>query len=265
MCFNVVIVNPRKKDVRVPVFNLLDYMNVNRDGFSIYTVKDGKEMVYRTLDSKKFIEFIKTNVSYNELTHMHFRLASSGSIMLKNVHMWRIEDESYDGKYYYVSHNGMVSKYANYTHLYPNHAYWRKKIEREINENTESDTLAFIRSEDFYNAIFYDITQLENVLKNNGFYGAMFLTNKDEVIAISYRKPIYITLSSSLLFFSNTDIKEYVSKTKKIYGISFKMALETVVENAAIIYNVKNMKVRRTVKFTPPRYIYNEYLYYIDE
>jgi len=261
MCFNVVIVNPRKKDVKVPVLNLLSFMNANRDGFSIYTVKGEKEMVYRTLDSKKFIEFVKTNVSRNELIHMHFRLASSGAVSLRNVHMWRIEDEQRGEKYYYVSHNGMVSKYGNYTHLYP----WIKKIVREINERAESDTLAFIRSEDFHNAIFYDVTQLESVLKNSGFYGVMFLTNKDEVIAISYRKPIYITLSNSLLFFSNTDIKENVGKTKKVYGLKFRVALETVVENTAIIYDVKNMKVKRTIKFTPPRYMYNEYLYYIDE
>jgi len=260
MCFNVVIVNPRKKDVKVPVLNLLSFMNVNRDGFSIYTVKEGKEMVYRTLDPKKFIEFVKTNVSCNELIHMHFRLATTGTVALRNVHMWRIEDENCSEKYYYVSHNGFVSKFAKYEHAYP----WIKRIVREIKESVESDTLAFIRSEDFQDAIFCDITRLESVLKSNGFYGVMFLTNREEMIAISYRKPIYVTLSNSLLFFSNADIKMHVSKTKEVYGIKLRVALETALENVAIIYDVKNMKVKRTIKFTQPKYTYDEYLYYMD-
>jgi len=260
MCFNVVIVNPRKKDVKVPVLNLLSFMNTNRDGFSIYTVKEGKEMVYRTLDPKKFIEFVKTNVSCNELIHMHFRMATSGTVSLRNVHMWRVENESCSERYYYVSHNGIVTKYASYTHSYP----LIKRVMKEINERAESDTLAFIRSEDFQDAIFCDITRLESVLKNSGFYGVMFLTNREEMIAISYRKPIYVTLSNSLLFFSNVDIKMHVSKTKEVYGIKFRVALETALENMAIIYDVKNMKVKRTIKFAQPKYTYDEYLYYMD-
>jgi len=272
MCFNVVIINPRKRDVRVPVLNLLDFMHTNHDGFSIYTVKNGKEMVYRTLDAKKFVEYIKENVSYNELVHMHFRLASSGTVSLKNVHMWKLEDEDYTKSYYYVSHNGTVSKYSNFTYLDPKYAFWfdeipvdyAKKFIKEIDEDIESDTLSFIKSEDFNDIVFNDVTQIESVLEKSGFYGVMFLTNPNEVIAISYRKPMYVIISNSVLYFSNTNIKEYVSKTKKIFGFNFKVALETTLYNTLVIFDVKRMMVKKTIKFAPPKYEHYYNAYYID-
>lgn len=281
MCFNVVVINPRKRDIRVPVLNLLDYTSYNRDGFSIYTVSDNKEKVYRTLDFKSFTEFVKHNVYNNELIHMHFRMASSGTVSLKNVHMWKLEESEDSKRYYYVSHNGTVSRYSNISYLDPKLVEWYRdvygmKLNEIIDlfkEDVESDTLAFIRSEAFHKCIFSSLTDLDKVLNEASFYGVMFLTNPNEVIAISYRKPMYVIISNSVLYFSNTDIEKEVSKIRKIYGFNFRVALSTVITNQVVVFDVKRMNVKKTFKLNPPKkdenfgywYYRNGTYCYIDE
>jgi predicted glutamine amidotransferase len=281
MCFNVVVINPRKRDIRVPVLNLLDYTSYNRDGFSIYMVNNNKEKVYRTLDFKSFTEFVKHNVYNNELIHMHFRMASSGTVSLKNVHMWKLEESEDSKRYYYVSHNGTVSRYSNISYLDPKLVEWYRDIYgmklndivRVLGEEVESDTLAFIRSEAFHKCIFSSLTDLDKVLNEASFYGVMFLTNPNEVIAISYRKPMYVIISNSVLYFSNTDIEKEVSRIRKIYGFNFRVALSTVITNQVVVFDVKRMNIKKTFKLNPPKkdeaygywYYRNGTYYYIDE
>ena len=281
MCFNVVVINPRKRDIRVPVLNLLDYATYNRDGFSIYTVNNNKEKVYRTLDFKAFTEFIKHNIYNNELAHLHFRMASSGTVSLKNVHMWKLEESEESEKYYYVSHNGTVSRYSNISYLDPKIVEWYRdvygmKLNEIIDlfkEDVESDTLAFIRSEAFQKCIFGNLADLDKVLNEASFYGVMFLTNPNEVIAISYRKPMYVLISNSVLYFSNTDIENEVSKIRKIYGFNFRVALSTVITNQIVVFDVKRMNVKKTFKLNPPKkdeaygywYYRNGACYWVDE
>jgi predicted glutamine amidotransferase len=276
-----VVINPRKRDIRVPVLNLLDYTSYNRDGFSIYMVNNNKEKVYRTLDFKSFTEFIKQNIYNNELVHMHFRMASSGTVSLKNVHMWKIEEGDDSKRCFYISHNGTVSRYSNFTYLDPKLVEWYrdiygmklKEIVETLKDDVESDTLAFIRSDAFRECIFNNLADLEKVLREAGFYGVMFLTNPYEVIAISYRKPMYIVVSNSVLYFANTDITENVSKVRKIFGFNFRVALSTVITNQVVVFDVKRMNVKKTFKLNSPKkdenfgywYYRNGTYYYIDE
>jgi predicted glutamine amidotransferase len=276
-----VVINPRKRDIRVPIMNLMDYASYNRDGFSIYIVNGSKEKVYRTLDFKSFTEFIKHNIYNNELVHMHFRMASSGTVSLKNVHMWKLEEEEDSKRHYYVSHNGTVSRYSNYTYLNPKIVEWYRdvygmklnEIIEMFKEDVESDTLAFIRSEAFQKCIFGNLADLDKVLNEASFYGVMFLTNPNEVIAISYRKPMYVIISNSVLYFSNTDIENEVSRVRKIFGFNFRVALSTVITNQVVVFDVKRMNVKKTIKLNPPKenkdygywYYRNGTYYHIDE
>jgi predicted glutamine amidotransferase len=281
MCFNVVVINPRKRDIRVSVMNMLSYASYNRDGFSIYTVNDNKEKVYRTLDFKSFTEFVKHNIYNNELVHMHFRMASSGTVSLKNVHMWKLDEDEDSKRYYYVSHNGTVSRYSNISYLDPKVVEWYRdvygmklnEIIELFKEDVESDTLAFIRSDAFHECIFGNLADLDKVLNEASFYGVMFLTNPNEVIAISYRKPMYVVVSNSVLYFSNTDVEKEVSRIRKIYGLNFRVALSTVITNQVVVFDVKRMNVKKTFKLNPPKkeeasgywYYHNGTYYWVDE
>jgi len=260
MCFNTVIINPRKKDIRVPVFNLLTYASFNRDGFSIYLVNEGEEKVYRTLDFNKYLEYIKENVKNNKLVHMHFRAASSGSISLRNVHMWKVSSNEESGEYYFISHNGFVHRFSRITYVYPNVYYWSKALSKiseskmikelsnGIKEELESDTLQFIKTEDFRNALFNDVSQFDKVFEKYDFWGVLFATNPKRVIAISYGKPLHVTISNSVLYFSNEDISSFVAKKKKIFGFEFDEALRTTYGDVVIVFNVEKMKVEKIIK-----------------
>jgi predicted glutamine amidotransferase len=260
MCFNTVIINPRKKDIRVPVFNLLTYAGFNRDGFSIYLVNEGEEKVYRTLDFNKYLEYIKENVKNNKLVHIHFRAASSGSVSLRNVHMWKVSSGEENGKYYFISHNGFVHRFSKITYVYPNIYYWGKtlskisnsKIVKELNndikEEADSDTLQFIKTEDFRNALFNNLNVFNEILKEYSFWGVLFATNPKRCVIVSYGKPVHITLSNSVLYLSNDDVVSLVTRKKKIFGFEFNEALHTTYEDVVIVFNVEEMKVEKIIK-----------------
>jgi predicted glutamine amidotransferase len=268
MCFNTVIINPRRKDIRVPVFNLLTYAGFNRDGFSIYLVNGREEKVYRTLDFDKYLEYIKENVKNNELLHMHFRAASSGSISLKNVHMWKVSYDDDENNYYYVSHNGFVHKFSRITYIPPNVYYWGRALDRiskskvikelndSIEEEVESDTLQFIKTEDFRKVLFEELNVFNEILQKYSFWGVLFATNPKRVIAVSYGKPLHIVLSNSILYFSNEDITSLVAKKKKIYGFDFIDALHTTCENAVVVFDLETMSVKKTIKLERKVYYY---------
>jgi predicted glutamine amidotransferase len=272
MCFNTVIVNPRRKDIRVPVLNMLTFARANRDGFSVYLVDRNEEKIYRTLDFEKFVEFIKENVKSPQLLHMHFRAASSGSISLRNVHMWRVSSNSDENNYYYVSHNGFVHKFARIYYTPPNIYYWgsvipkiaktksAKKIKEEleeiIREENDSDTLQFIKTEDFRNALFNDLNSFNEILEKYSFWGVLFATNRKHTIAISYGKPLHVVLSNSILYFSNEDITSLVAKKKKIYGFDFIDALHATYEDVVIVFNLEKMDVEKVIKLERKIYYY---------
>jgi predicted glutamine amidotransferase/YHS domain-containing protein len=268
MCFNTVIVNPRRRDIRVPVFNLLTFARYNRDGFSIYVADDKEEKVYRTLEFDKFVEFTKENVKHNKLVHIHFRAASSGSISLRNVHMWKVSSNEESDEYYFISHNGFVHRFSRITYVFPNVHYWSKALSKiseskmikelsnGIKEELESDTLQFIKTEDFRNALFNDVSQFNKVFEKYDFWGVLFATNPKRVIAVSYGKPLHIVLSNSILYFSNEDITSLVSKKKKIYGFDFIDALHTTCEDAVVVFDLETMSVEKTIKLERKVYYY---------
>jgi predicted glutamine amidotransferase len=274
MCFNTVVVNPRRKDIRVQVLNLLTFARYNRDGFSIYLVDGNEEKIYRTLDFEKFVEFIKENVKRPQLLHMHFRAASSGSISLRNVHMWRVSSNSDENNYYYVSHNGFVYKFARIYYTPPNIYYWgsvipavaktksAKKIKEEleeiIEEENDSDTLQFIKTEDFRNALFNDLNSFNEVLEKYSFWGVLFATNKKHIVAISYGKPLHVVLSNSVLYLSNENIIPIVARKKKIYGFEFEDALHTAYEDVVILFDVERLNVEKIVKLKRKIYYYTK-------
>jgi len=268
MCFNVVIINPRKRDIRAQVFNLLVYAHYNRDGFSVYFVNNKEEKTYRTLDFEKFVEFLKDNVKNPQLLHMHFRAASSGTVSIKNVHMWRVENGDNGSEYFFISHNGFVHKFSRVCYVLPNIYYWsraititsktkvKKELEEIVEKDIDSDTLQFIRTEDFRNALFRDLNLFNEVLEKYSFWGVLFATNKKRVVAISYGKPMHIILSNSILYFSNEDITSLVSKKKKIYGFDFIDALHTTCEDAVVVFDLETMSVEKTIKLERKVYYY---------
>jgi hypothetical protein len=94
-------------------------------------------------------------------------------------------------------------------------------------------------------------------------YGVMFMTNKDEVIAISVNKPLYIYATKHLLIFVN----EPIEIVKPVRRFGFKLNLNTVpytsYRNAIIRYDVKRMKPSffrpkpKPSKLFKPRYDYD--------
>jgi WD40 repeat protein len=238
----------------------------------VYLVDNKEEKTYRTLDFEKFVEFLKDNVKNPQLLHMHFRAASSGTISLKNVHMWKVESNTKSNEYYYVSHNGFVYKFSRSICVSPNIYYWdrvlstvsttkltkkvKEELEKIIKEDAESDTLQFIKTEDFRKTLFEELNAFNEILQKNGFWGVLFATNPKRVIAVSYGKPLHIVLSNSILYFSNEDITSLVSKKKKIYGFDFIDALHTTCEDAVVVFDLETMSVEKTIKLERKVYYY---------
>jgi predicted glutamine amidotransferase len=261
------------------VFNLLVYARYNRDGFSVYLVDNKEEKTYRTLDFEKFVEFLKDNVKNPQLLHMHFRAASSGTVSIKNVHMWRVENGDNDSEYFFVSHNGFVHKFSRVCYVPPNIYYWsrvipitsktkvKKELEEIVEKDIDSDTLQFIRTEDFRNALFRDLNLFNEVLEKYSFWGVLFATNRKRIVAISYGKPMHIILSNSVLYFSNEDITSSVARKKKIFGFDFTDALHTTYEDAVIVFNLEKMNVEKIIKLERKVYYYvkNKKIEEIDE
>jgi len=233
MCFNMVVFNPSgRKLPEVLVEVVKDQMRVNRHGFSFHAVIGGDDLVLRTLNQGKFLNELK-NVTEKSprLLHTHLRLASAGAVNDENIHMWRV------GRYH-ISHNGSVALFAQYpSELYLYHLHQTGPV--------KSDTLQLIESPEFVEALnLLDSKpkELWKVLKKYGFYGVMFMTSKDGVIAVSVNKPMYIYATKHLLFFVNEPI-EFVKPVKRF---GFRLSLDTVpytsYRNVIIRYDIRKMK-----------------------
>jgi predicted glutamine amidotransferase len=222
----MVVVNPRRVDVRELILGVYYKAVYNKHGFSIYTVRDGEERVVRTLDFAEFQSFVEKNVDDNEIIHIHFRQATSGAVDEKNIHMWRV---NCGGSYYYVSHNGYVGKYA------------RAHVQAAF--VGESDTLRFISSPLFRSLLLFKDEGLRYVF-NTGFYGVLFATSKTRVIALSRGKPIqaYYDDSTGTLIFVNEEIR-YKSNVVSAYGFKFEKRglLHAELSNTLLSFSTEKM------------------------
>jgi hypothetical protein len=225
VCFNMVVVNPARAPIREIVESVYGKAAVNKHGFSMYTVRDGGELVLRTLNFADFERFVRENVDDNELVHIHFRHATTGAVDERNVHMWRVCG-------YYVSHNGFVARYVR---------------GRAHDLTGESDTLTFIS-----NPAFCAVLRGEGLdyLLNSGFYGVLFATNKSSVIVLAREKPVqvYYDDSTGVLIFANEEI-DYKVGFVSAYGFTFKKRglLRTTVSDALIHFNTRKMVVEKHV------------------
>jgi len=233
----MVVFNPSGKRLpEVLVEVVRSEMRVNRHGFSFHAVI-GDDVVLRTLDRGTYLNELKSITGKApRLLHIHLRLASAGVINGENIHMWKV------GRYH-ISHNGSVASFAcadeHYLYQYP----YRSRPNLQC--DTKSDTLKLIESPEFIKAVdSLDSRprELWNVLKRFGFYGVMFMTSKDEVVAVSVNKPLYIYATKHLLIFVNEPI-EFVKPVKRF---GFKLDLSTVpytsYRNVMIRYDIKKMK-----------------------
>jgi hypothetical protein len=105
--------------------------------------------------------------------------------------------------------------------------------------------------------------ELWNVLTKYGLYGVMFLTSRDEVIAISVNKPLYIYATRNTLIFVN----EPIEIVKPVRRFGFTLSLSTVpyttYRNVMIRYDLAKMKPLffrpkpKPSKPSKPRYDYD--------
>jgi mRNA-degrading endonuclease RelE of RelBE toxin-antitoxin system len=246
MCFNVVVVNPRSRDLSFLKEVLNAEARTNNDGFSLYALDP--DVYVRTLKKEEFDEAFE-RAKNAKLLHIHFRLGTTGSEILENVHMWDVHG-------YKISHNGTVGSYSNYLgrYYYPYGEYStgilvnRNNKEKEDNvKSMYSDTRQLIEENEFKeNVKERRWGKLASFIVSKGFYGVMFLTSKDEVIGISKDKSIHVyLLMRDVLVFCNTDIARGLSEVKKRkYGITFYVPpLKNVYINKYFVFSLKKMRI----------------------
>ena len=241
MCFNMVVLNysPGRRLPEVLVDIVKDEMRINRHGFSFHAVMGEDDVVLRTLDPKKYLGELENLMKKSpRLLHIHLRLASAGAVNEENIHMWKVAN-------YHVSHNGSVAGFACASEPLYQYLYRSSSRPHLPCSNAKSDTRQLIESSDFVKAIDSldsKPKELWRVLTKYGFYGVMFMTNKDEVIAISVRKPLYIYATKNTLIFVN----EPIEIVKPVRRFGFTLNLNTVpytsYKNAMIRYDVARMK-----------------------
>ena len=155
--------------------------------------------------------------------------------------MWKIEN---NGNYYYVSHNGGVSKYcSNYYLTYHKGVVY---INRVKDNNNISDTHQLIRNKEFQELIFNEnYKELNKFLSDVGFHGVMFLTNDRYIIAISRDKSMYIHDFNGILIFSN-ELLDEADRTYRKYDFIFRIRTPyTSLSDVIIKYDVKNLRILR--------------------
>jgi len=201
---------------------------------------------------------------------VHFRLRSSGSISLDNVHMFKIGSND---RYYYVSHNGHVRMYmsGSYNDIgfsgiceewIQIHDSWycrsvrpNKGLNKDRkNDDAKSDTRLLVENKEFQEYVLKnDFDNLVKLLDEKGFYGVMFITNPYEVIAISREKSIKVYLWNDLIVLSNDEIDLPVSD-KEFYGLIFRRSVPRADFRDQIIhYDLRQYKIMKRVRFEHKR------------
>jgi len=230
MCFNVVALNPRRGGLGFLV-DVADWQaRYNGNGYSLWA--HSPDAYVRTLDYGEFKAALRGVLSA-KIVHYHLRLASSGDISIENVHMWKVGD-------YYVSHNGFVSAYRGGLGDGP------------------SDTYQLVMSDEFREAVeARDWEYLGEVLKEVGFYGVMFLTSPESVVAVSLHKTVKVHDFGDVLVLSNKRLrKKYYRK----WGFRFsRTPPSTSLMNAIAEVDPRTMMVVRVrrIEVDNPGYFIN--------
>ena len=159
---------------------MLNNMRTNKDGFGIRVDNE----IVRTTNHNNFLHYILSNsmaIDRARLTHIHFRLATSGLKNDDNVHLWKIGG-------YYCSHNGIASGYG-------------------YNKDGNADSYEFFKSIEDKIAK-EDIKGISSALSD--INGIVFLTREDgrRIIAGSSGKPMKMYLfKNNAIVLANQDIK----------------------------------------------------------
>jgi len=268
MCYNSVIINPKQRklsgDEREVIMRVFDVeARANHHGFAAYGVIGEKEYISRSLIKEEVFNIINNVLRERfRLLHVHFRLRSSGSISLNNVHMFKIGDQN---KYYYISHNGHVREYmsGSYNDIGFSgiceewiriHDSWYCRSVRPIkdknNDDAKSDTRALVENKQFQEYVLKnDLDSLVKLLDEKGFYGVMFITNPFEVIAISKDKSVKVYLWNDLIILSNDEIYLPI-KDKEYFGWIFRREVpRSDFRDQIIHYDLRQYKIVKRIRF----------------
>jgi predicted glutamine amidotransferase len=271
-----VIINPKMKkltgDEREIIIRIFDIeAKMNDDGFATYGVVNDKEYISRSLVKEETFSIINNVLRERfKLLHVHFRFRSSGSISLDNVHMFKISN---DAKHYYVSHNGHVREYMSlgYNDFYCDdwiriHDSWycrgyrskrsNDKAKDKDNKDVDdkSDTRALVENKEFQEYVLSNnFEKLASLLNEKGFYGVMFITNKDELIAVSRDKSIKVYLWNDLIILSNDEIYLPI-KDREYFGWIFRRELpRSDFRDQIIHYDLRQYKIVKRIRFEHKR------------
>lgn len=224
MCFNMVVI-PTIHTIHgravVDIAEMLelveDKMSFNSHGYSAHVIaEDGGERVIRTLDKEEFKKAL-LGIGVARMMHLHFRLASSGSISLGNVHMWdvRVNDEIYR-----FSHNGFVSRFSSF------HRYYGDVYVAAIDSvDSKSDSRQMAEDQGFAAAVSKalagDIDSFYRYLESVYFYGVGFLTNARRAIGFSRNKQMQLYLYDGLFIMANEEIGfGYMMWSNMLFNVS---------------------------------------------
>lgn len=246
MCYTCVIINTKQvgKEGLTFVLNTFNFINFNPDGYAIRFDNN----VLRTLNKKEFINFVLRNrekIMNSKIVHIHYRNATSGTVNLNNVHLWKFKN-------YYCSQFG-TSDGGNE----------EKSDSLQLFENLQNLEI--------------NLKNVKKLVEEKGKYGVYFLTGNDKIYAAAQNKKIFIYLVKNTLILSSHQIKlkrnvfVEISK-KKFFGIEFPIfqkisipplsekTLKAEKENVIIEINLNNKKSRiEELEISKLRYWYWTY------
>jgi len=272
MCYNAVIINPKMKkltgDEREIIIRIFDRQAmINNHGFAAYGVIGEKELLSRSLVKEEVFNVINNILRDKfKLLHVHFRYRTTGSISVNNVHMFKIASND---RYYYVSHNGHVREYMSggYNDWLCDdwikiHDSWYCKGYRPVktkdkdnkDADDKSDTRALVENKEFQEYVLKnDFDNLVKLLDEKGFYGVMFMTNKDELIAVSRDKSIKVYLWNDLIILSNDEIYLPI-KDREYFGWIFRRELpRSDFRDQIVHYDLRQYKIVKRIRFEHKR------------
>jgi len=268
MCYNAVVINPRQRKLlseeKEAIIRIFDRQAmINSHGFAAYGVIGEKELLSRSLVKEEVFNVINNILRDKfKLLHVHFRYRTTGSISVNNVHMFKIASND---RYYYVSHNGHVREYMSggYKDWYcvdwiKIHDSWYCKGYRPVktkdkdnkDADDKSDTRALVENKEFQEYVLKnDFDNLVKLLDEKGFYGVMFMTNKDELIAVSRDKSIKVYLWNDLIILSNDEIYLPI-KDREYFGWIFRRELpRSDFRDQIIHYDLRQYKIVKRIRF----------------